>query len=226
MTQPRPVRISPLFDRLQPLNGSWQTINDMPTLVNLPNDSLYTNRVGLADLSFLTRFGVKGAKAAAWLSQQSVLLPDRPNSWCDLPEGGIVARLGVNEFLIEDSVQSQVASQLAQTGQSLPAQVYPVLRQDAAIGLCGSAVLALLQQTCNVNFSTLSLVDRPVILTSMIGVSVIVIPRVIPGDPLGHPFYQIWCDGTFGNYVWQTLLTIAEELGGGAIGATHMINCH
>ena len=33
-----------------------------------------------------------------------------------------------------------------------------------------------------------------------------------------HPCYRIWCDGTFGAYLWETLLEIATELGGGALG--------
>jgi len=220
VTQPmpnRPLRTSPIHDRLQTLNGSWQTLNEMLTVTSLPNEQTYARHLGLADLSCLTRFGVKGAKAAAWL-QQGILLPDRPNSWCALPEGGLVARLGVNEFLIEDSIHSQMAPQLAQACQSPPAQVYPVLRQDAAIALCGSATSDLLRQTCNVNFAEFSLADRPVVLTSLIGIAAI----VIPGEQANLPLYRIWCDATFAAYVWQTLLSIAEELGGGAIGAAQI----
>lgn len=222
-----PIRTSPIHDRLQSLasslNGSWQMINGMSALTGLPHDEPYVNHLGLADLSFLTRFGVKGPKAAAWLTQQGLLLPDRPNSWCALPEGGIVARLGANEFLIEDSLHSQIAAQLTQACQQPPAQVYPVLRQDAALALCGMAVNDLLRQTCNINFAALTIADRPVILTSLIGVSAIVIPGEIRVEQANYPLYRIWCDGTFGAYVWHTLLTIVEELGGGAIGAAQVI---
>lgn len=214
MTQPQPSRTSPFVERLQSLSGSWQDINGMPVLTGLANEHVYADRLGLADLSCLTRFGVKGAKAAVWLTQQGILLPDRPNSWCALPQGGIVARLGVNEFLIEDSIQSQVAPQLAEACQYPPAQVYPVLRQDAALALCGSRVNDLLCQTCNVNFAALCLDDRPIVLTSLIGIAVL----IIPGERAGVPFYRLWCDSTFGHYLWDTLLPIAEELGGGAIG--------
>lgn len=218
MNQPRPVRLSPIHDRLQALSGSWQQINHMPALTHLPTDR--SPCLGLADLSCLTRFGIKGAKAAVWLTQQGILLPDRPNSWCALPEGGIVARLGVNEFLIEDSLHSQIAPQLTQTCQHPPPQVYPVLRQDMALALCGTAVDDLLRQTCNVDFSTLCLSDRPLVLTSLIGISAL----IIPGERSGKPFYRLWCDSTFGQYLWDTLLTIAEELEGGAIGIAEIID--
>lgn len=212
-----PLRISPIYEPLQSLSGSWREINHMPSLVMLPGEEANADHLGVADLSFLHRFGVKGAGAAAWLASQNISVPERPNTWCH-SAGGIVARLGRTEFLIEDG---QVAPQLAQACQTPPDQVYPVLRQDAAIALCGAAVNELLLQTCSVNFRALPLSEYPVVLTSMIGVAV----TVIPSERNGHPFYRIWCDGTFGAYVWQTLLAIAQELGGGAVGAEFISNC-
>jgi sarcosine oxidase subunit gamma len=209
-----PLRLSPIYDLLQSLNGSWRDINGMPALLCLPNDPHHSSHLGIADLSFLTRFGVKGANAAEWLANQGLPIPDYPNTWHSLPEGGIIARLGLTEFLIEDSVSGSIASKLAAACQSPPAKVYPVLRQDLALALVGNRANELLRQTCSFNFQALSPSDRPVVLTSMIGVAV----TVIPGDRNGKPFYRIWCDGTFGTYFWQTLVEIATELGGGAIG--------
>ena len=208
-----PLRLSPIHDALQEINGSWRDLNGMPTLFSRPEDVVNYTRLGIADLSFLTRFGVKGKNAANWLIQQGISLPDRPNSWCQLPEGGIIARLGLTEFLIEDSMTSIIAPQLAAACQH-PSAVYPVLRQDLAIALTGSAVTELLHQTCNINFQTLS-TEHPVILTTAIGVNV----TIIPSQRNGQPFYRIWCDRTFGEYVWQTLLKIVQQLGGDAIGA-------
>jgi sarcosine oxidase subunit gamma len=217
-----PLRLSPIHDTLQSLNGSWRDINGMPALLCLPNDPHHSSHLGIADLSFLTRFGVKGANAAEWLANQGLPIPDHPNTWHSLPEGVIIARLGLTEFLIEDSVSSAIAKpapsaiapRLAAACQSPPAKVYPVLRQDLALALVGDRVNELLRQTCSFNFQALSLSDRPVVLTSMIGVAV----TVIPAERNGQPFYRIWCDGTFGTYFWQTLVEIATELGGGAIG--------
>ena len=88
------------------------------------------------------------------------------------------------------------------------------MRQDLAIALIGSKVNELLLQTCSFNFQSLSVTEHPVILTSMVGVNV----TVIQCDRHGQPYYKIWCDGTFGVYLWQTLNAIASQLGGGAIG--------
>ncbi len=214
------LRLSPIHDVLQSLDGSWQDLNGMPSLVAMPNEAAIAPHLGIADLSCLTRFGVKGANAAVWLESQGIVIPDRPNTWNPLPDGGIIARLGLTEFLLEDSLHSHIAPQLVEACQQPPAKVYPVLRQDAAIVLCGADVNELLLQICSVNFRALSLVERPVVLTSMVGVTV----TMIPSDRNGQPFYRLWCDGTFGVYLWQTLLAIVEELGGGAIGVPNSCN--
>lgn len=213
-----PLRLSPIHDSLQLFNGSWRDINGMPSLVRLPGDRQNASVLGIADLSFLTRFGVKGTHAAQWLAEWGLPIPDRPNTWHPLPAGGIIARLGLTEFLIEDSLNSAIAPQLATTCKSPPAKVYPVLRQDLALGLVGDRINDLLRQTCSFNFQALSLSDRPVVLTNAIGVAV----TVIPGERNGHD-YRIWCDRTFGTYVWQTLIQIATELGGGAIGTESIL---
>ena len=165
----------------------------------------------IVNLSFIPRFGVKGAGAEAWLATQSIAVPDLPNSWTFLSKGGIIARLGTNEFLIEDRT---IAPQLTKACTFPPAKVYPILRQDLAIALIGLQVNELLLQTCSFNFQALSITENPVILTSMAGVNVTVIPGVLQEQP----FYRIWCDCTFGVYLWQTLNAIVSELGGGAIG--------
>lgn len=181
-----------------------QRDNGMRSPFTLADDA-NTTHLGIADLSFLTRFGVKGAGAAAWLSSQGIPIPERPNTWCWLSQRGIVARLGMNEFLIEDSLDSNVAPRLAESCQQPPSKVYPVLRQDLAIALCGTEIHQLLLQTCSINFSALSLNQSPVILTSMVGVAVIVIPQ-------SEQHYRIWCDGTFGAYLWRTLWATLPNL--------------
>ncbi len=171
----------------------------------------------LINLSSLTRFGVKGSHAADWLAEQGVSIPAQPNCWLPLSDGGLVARLGFSEFLIEDQFDSQIALNLSQQyfdRQSFPARVYPVLRQDFAVALWGDLLYELMAQTCSINLRALDLAQRPVLLTTMIGVAV----TLLPDQRSGQPFYRIWCDGTFGEYVWQTLWEIAAELGGEAAG--------
>lgn len=170
----------------------------------------------IANLSSIPRFGVKGTGAEAWLATQSIAVPDRPNSWIFLSKGGIIARLGINEFVIEDRT---IAPQLIEACTSPPARVYPVLRQDLAIALIGTKVNELLLQTSSFNFQLLSITENPVILTSMAGVNVTVIPGVLQEQL----FYKVWCDRTFGTYLWETLNAIASELDGRTIGNVSLL---
>ncbi len=165
--------------------------------------------LGIADLSSLARAGAKGPGTAAWLAGLGLPLPTRPNSWLALPEGGLIARLGNTEYLIEGS--AALVEPILRAPRA--AGVYPVLRQDASFALCGSRVNELLLQVCNVDFRCLAADPALVVLTSMAGVGVTVLHS---GDG-ANPVFRLWCDGTYGHYLAATLQEIAGELGGGGI---------
>lgn len=211
-----PVRSSPLHQALSQLAPVWGEINQMPVARDFaPPHAGQCSRLAIGDRSALTRFGVKGPRAAAWLTDQGVTLPAQPNSWLPLESGALVARLGVSEYFIEDGVQSALAPTLACAASAPPAGVYPVLRQDAALVLTGVALPDLLLQTCSVNFAALDLALRPLLLTSMVGVGVLAIPTPAPD---GLPALRLWCDAAYGDYLWRTLLDIVCELGGAPAG--------
>jgi len=152
------------------------------------------------NVSRTPRAGVKGPSAAAWLAALDLPVPRAPNSWLPLP-GGLIARLGLTEFLVEGSEAAKLAAPLSPG-------VYPVLRQDTALVLHGARLNALLLETCSVDFRALDLSTRPVVLTSMVGVGV----TVIPGEEGGMPCCRIWCDSTYGEWFVETLAGVAGEL--------------
>jgi sarcosine oxidase subunit gamma len=223
------IRVSPLHDRLEPLGPLWSEVNGMatPLLFSTPgfsNPARISNparfpdpgepSLALTDLSALQRAGLKGPGAADWLHARAVPVPQQPNTWSPLDGGGLVARLGRTEFLIEDGLRGDTASTLrTELGAGAPG-VYAVLRQDAALLVRGAALHELFAQTCNVNFAAIPPQERAATLTMMVGVAVTVIDTSLDGDPT----YRIWCDGTLGVYLWDTLLEIAAELGGGPVG--------
>lgn len=144
--------------------------------------------------------GVKGPGAATWLASLDVPVPRAPNTWLPLP-GGLIARLGLSEFLVEGPESAKLAAPLAQG-------VYPVLRQDTSLVLHGARLNELLLETCSVDFRALDLATRPVVLTSMVGVGV----TIIPGEEGGMPCCRIWCDSTYGEWFYETLAGVAGEL--------------
>jgi len=173
------------------------------------SDAAKATCLGIADLSPLARAGAKGPGTAAWLAGLGLPLPALPNSWLKLADGGLIARLGNTEYLIEGS--AALIEPIVQAPRV--AGVYPVLRQDASFALCGSRVSELLLQVCNVDFRSLAADPSQLVLTSMAGVGVTVLRT---GDSTS-PVYRLWCDGTYSHYLRETLGGIAEELGGGCI---------
>ncbi len=210
---PQAVPVSPLFDLLKGLHPAWEEGGQgaLPKHFGDPAGEAAKARVlGVADVSCQCHWGGKGPGAAAWLAGRGLPVPEAPNSWAPLPQGGRVLRLGRSEFFVEGPADPLDALRLAELG----VRVYPVLHQDAALMLQGEALPSLLAQVCSINFTCLELAARPVVLTSMAGVTVTVLPSVAAGLPC----YRLWCDGTYGPYLWRTLTEIAIELGGGAVG--------
>lgn len=208
-----PSRRSPAHDAQRAAHVQWTVLESMQVVERFGgDDSARARTLGIADVSHLYRTGFKGQGVAAWLAEQGLPVPEAPNTWQALANGGFVARLGLTEYLIEDGLAGRTSAKLAHREPAL--RVYPVLRQDLALALCGEALHELLLQTCNVNFRALELEAKPVVLTSMAGVAV----TVLPGERLGRPYYRLWADGTYGVYLWETLAGIAGELGGGPVG--------
>ncbi len=211
-----PQSLSPIHDRLEALQPVWNSDILQPAVLRFnSDDEQKAGILGVADVSQQARAGTKGQGAADWLSGLGVQLPATPNSWCALPDGGLVARLGVTEFLVEGN--ALLVDKIMQAARA--PGVYPVMRQDAAFALCGSRVNELLLQTCNVDFRTLDNAPSKLVLTSMAGVGITIL-SIKTGST---PNYRIWCDGTYGGYLWETLVEIANELGGGCIGLNSLL---
>ena len=203
--------LSPIHDALLAHHAIWPQAGHSAGVSRFSGkDAAKAKCLGIADESHLARTGVKGPGAANWLSTLGHSLPTQPNSWLPLPNGGLIARLGDTEYLIE-AAPAEI-SQIMQAPRA--AGVYPVLRQDASFALCGERLNELLLQVCNVDFRCLAGDPSQVVLTSMAGVGVTVMRCSSDGIPL----YRLWCDGSYGLYLWETLCCIAEELGGGGIG--------
>jgi sarcosine oxidase subunit gamma len=205
------LRISPLFDVQAPLARDWTTRERMQVVARFGADEAARRaNAGIGDRSFLQRAGVKGAGAAAWLNAQGIDTPAQPNSFLQLADGTLVARLGLTEYLIEDTPGgTRTAALMAQPPGE---RVYPVPRFDAALELTGTQIPELLRQTCAFDFSTLA--APALVMTSMVGVGV----TALTLDSADGPVVRLWCDGTWGGYLWLTLVEVAGDLGGGAVG--------
>jgi sarcosine oxidase gamma subunit len=140
--------------------------------------------------------------------------PDAPGEAVDVVAADdrlLVARLGSAEFFLEDRAAGVAVRDLAQhMYEAPPTGVYPVLREDAAFCLSGDGSLDVLAQVCNIDFADLAFESQPVIMTLMIGVSVLVLPQA-RGE---WRRFRIWCDPTFGEYLGGSLGQVVLECGG------------
>jgi len=210
------IRRSPLADWHAPRTREWLVREGMPMPLHYQDTLAPDAPVMLCDVSFHRRFGCKGPEAGPWLASQGLDVPQPANSWNVDPHGILVARLATSEFLVEalGIVQQKVES----LRLSFPVpHVYPVIRQDAAFTLAGSRAGDLLRETCSFNFADPLVYGHAttgsVVMTSMVGVGVTVVAR----NAGAGQEYRLWCDPSFGPYLWATLVGIAEEMGGGAV---------
>jgi sarcosine oxidase subunit gamma len=192
-----------------------------------PGGAAPTPPATLERLPARARFGCKGPRAAEWLAAQGIVPPARANTWTSSGAGEaelLVARLGTAEFFVEGPAESAVRSLATH-----PAGVYPVLREDCALALSGAACDHVLAQVCNVHFAALDPAARAVIMTLMVGVAVLVVPHAdagvanaagMPNSDAGPRRYRIWCDPTFGDYLYETLRELVLESGGTATGVS------
>ncbi len=208
-----PARVSPLADVQSAHAARWTEIEHMRVVAAFSNEQANAlNAVALGDLSHRPRAGVKGPGAAAALSAAGIGTPPQPNRWCR-SEGALIARLGLTEYLIEaDQSNDAVSRELA-----LPdtPNVYPVPHYDAALLIIGPKAIDLFRQTCSVDMATLDPNVGALVLTSVVGVGATVAALQ---TPVGFA-YQVWLDGTYASYMWETLCEIAHDMGGGPIGS-------
>jgi sarcosine oxidase gamma subunit len=169
------------------------------------------------DLSWRARFGCKGPQAESWLTGLGLEVPQQANSAQMSSSGVLVARLARTEFLVEavGGGSESIAATARQLQRSpAPAGVYPVTRQDVVLDIDGAGCNTLLRQICSVDFAPLLEGCRadggPVVLTSMVGVSVVAWPhRAERGACL-----TLWFDPSFGHYFCSTLLEVGSGIGG------------
>lgn len=176
------------------------------------DDATRLAHVGLADLSSRRRFGVKGPAAQAWLADAGLRTPDVPNRWARSPNGSLVARLGLTEFAVVDLPDVAALERL--TDAMPPRGVYPVARFDADLLIAGPRAMNLFRETCAFDVALLDAGRQQLAMTSMVGVGV----TLLACEGTHGTHWRLWCDGTYGAYLWHTLCEVAGSMGGGAVG--------
>jgi sarcosine oxidase subunit gamma len=216
------IQTSPVAHAQPRESAKWEVINGMEIAVEFASTAVEDARkkvLGVADVSCLSRYGMKGPNATQWLLERGIAIPTTPNSWTLCEQKTLVLRLGSSEFLIEDQLGGTACARLT-ADTARVASVYKVPRADAAFIISGSEVLNLFSELCSLDLREKSLAAKDLIMTQVAGISATVIRQNLNGEPV----YRVWCDGTYGPYMWEVLTEIATELGGGAVGLSKYQN--
>jgi hypothetical protein len=165
------------------------------------------------------RAGCKGPGAEAWLASHGVTVPVGANRYAIDSSGVLSARLATSEFLLEALVEpGDGAVRLVRQAleyADYPKGVYPVLRQDFVLEISGPQTQQLFLQTCAVDLEPVarhsSEATGPVIMTSMIGVSVVLTCRQLAAGPR----FTVWIDPSYSTYFRSQLFAIADDISRG-----------
>jgi len=206
---------SPIHHLIDSLGPQWGYVGRTPVALHFGDpgaESEFSRTLGLCDVSAWPKFGVKGKNAARWLIERYIDVPDDIYDVRTLGNDGIIARIGPNEFLLEDGTTGTAVAALSEQLESAEGRVYRVERQEATFLLSGAKALEPVAQVCGVDLS--KLLVRRLIYTRFAGVSV----GVISAPVKGLPVYRIWVDSTYAEYLWENLSQISGELGGRIVG--------
>ncbi len=166
------------------------------------------------------RVGCKGPEAEQWLAGHGVLVPSGANRYEIDSSGLLVARLATSEFLLE-GLSVAANDKVARIREALehadyPSTVYPVLRQDFVVEIAGPKIQPFFLETCAIDLEPVARESTeaagPVILTTMIGVNVVLICR----RSAAGPRFTVWSDPSYSAYFYSQLTAIAAELAQGA----------
>lgn len=208
------IRRSPAHDCLEHLKPRWGRLHDMPVALDYGDASAESERaktLALCDVSALPRVTLKGPGAERWLREQGWEIPAAIYEISRVGRSDRIIRTGGTEFLVEDGVGGSTALGLLTPGKGGTPGVYRIPRQDASFLLTGRDANDVLLETCGIDFST-----RPpqAVYSRVAGVSC----ALLPVEPSGIPAFQVSCDGSYGVYLWETLLEIVREKGGSPVG--------
>ena len=207
-------RRSPAHEPQAALQPQWGDRFGMavPLFFTTPEDELaHLAELALADLSALPRFGCKGRSAAEWVAARDLPVPPSIYGWQRLEDGGLLIRVDSREFMVENGLGGGCAENLADDLGLGADGVYRVQRQDASFTIAGRRATDVLAQTCSINFAETGddFLKTRVALTSC----------ALKRDDFGAvPAYRLWCDPSYGEYLFAALLEITTELGGVPVG--------
>ena len=199
---------------LSALNPTWEERfwSQVPVhFGNQEEERKQLGDLGLCDLSFLPKLGVKGPLAENWLDEQGLATPGEVYQVAQSDLDPLVARVDLNEFFLEDNLGGDRIESLSEALGSGRPGTYRVNRQEASVLISGHRAPLVLAQTCSYNFES---APEKLVMTRVAAVSCSVLPLHIGGTE----GFRLWFNPAYGVYLWENLLAIVHDLSGSPVG--------
>ncbi len=203
------VRQSPIHHLLNASQSEWGTIPSGPITLKFTSEEAEgatSQNLGLSDLSTLAKLGVNGASSESWLREQGIMIPARVYETGRLEDGGLICRWAAEEFFLESGPGHRVVPSVSDSLRAGVPDVFRVDREEASFLLTGQRALEVLSQTCGIDLREAAL--GQLILTRVAGA----VCGVLPERVQDVPAFRLWTDPSYAVYLWETLVTICEEL--------------
>lgn len=199
-------RVSPAHSQL-PATALWETIDGMPVPVRVDAQPA----TWLVDMSPLHRWLVRGGQAGAWLAARGLAVPDDYFAIRDAGHGAFIVRTGAAEYFLHDGPAAPVAAALGTLPRGVVAGMRIASRDDLEAVIGGARAPHILSEICALD---LHAAHGQYLLTRIAGISAWL---CVEGRPQ-TPRFRIGCDPSYGAYLFECLVTLVEEQGGGVIG--------
>ena len=177
-------------------------------------------RLGLCDLSVLSRIGFKGAGTLNWLASQNVSLPRATNFARAQSDGALAAQLGPEEIVVlSDIVGSSgrtSALEAAWQNSDHDPRGYPVPRRDthAWFRITGTSGAQMFAKLSAVDLRPHKFENHELTQTSIARATGVIIRNDL-GPILG---YDLLVDAAMADYYVQVLLDAMAEFDGCLVG--------
>ena len=217
---PHGARTSAVHACLQRLEPAWDRRAGAPVPLHFGDpaaEAAMAPVLGLADRGALPRIGLKGPDAVAWAAAHGVAAPAGVHGWTRAADGTLTVRVGAGELFLEGAGAAALEAELERAAP--PAGCWPVRREDAALLLCGRRAPAVLAQTCSYDFRGAAgrfVMTRVALVSCSVLVEAGESMREEDAPPA--PVYHLWAAPGYGPYLWDELLAIVRECGGGPVG--------
>jgi len=209
-------RRSFVYRRLAAAGCTWRERNGAVVAATFPVAADSARDLGLADLSTLSRWGIKGAGALDWLRREGWRVPDTNNRAERMDDGTVIARLADVEILLLDNpaVPSRRLDSVMEA--VLPTKCYSVPRTDshAWFRLVGAPGPDCLAKVCGVDLRLHRFADLAVAQTSLARLSAV----IVRDDRSSGPAFHILADSASALYLWDCLVDATAEFDGRLLG--------